>query len=461
MRRQDFRNSQLPDAPGVYFFLGKNRKILYVGRATSLRDRVKSYFSADLAERRGPQISDMVGRALSVDFKKTNSVLEAILLEADLIKKFQPPYNVKEKDDKSFNCVVITNEDFPRVLLVRKKDLDFSSLQTTNYKPQSVFGPFPHGSRLRAALKIIRKIFPFRDRCNPPTLYSNVLKNTSMENNMIISKSNMSCSLVRKDKPCFNRQIGLCPGVCTGEITKTDYARTIRHIKFLFNGEKKQILKNLESEMKAAAEARDFERAGAIKKTLFALRHIQDIALLGSNAADERGLERRLTRIESTHLSSASIRATIRVHPHLRIEAYDIAHISGTDVVGAMVLIEDGAPKKSGYRKFKIRGGFGNNDLTSLKEVIERRLNHPEWPLPALFVADGGLAQQRIIEAALKARGLSIPVAAVVKNERHRPEKVLGDEALVRAHEKSILLANSEAHRFAISFHRKVRDRIF
>ncbi len=427
MKSQGFHKLKLPDTPGVYFFLGRNKKILYIGKATSLRDRVASYFKNDLADARGPLIVQMVEETVSIDFRATDSVLEAILLEADLIKKFQPYFNTKEKSDKSFNCVVITDEDFPRVLIVRKKDIDFSSLKIDNCLPapqggagklKIIFGPFPSGSQLKDALKIIRKIFPFRDRCNPPS-HSDVLENIRIRN-----------------KACFNRQIGLCPGVCTGEISKKDYARTIQNLKLFFSGKKGQILKNLKREMNDAVKLQNFERAGEIKKTLFSLEHIQDIALIKSE------------KISTTdYLLPTSY----------RIEAYDIAHISGTDVVGAMVVLEDGMPEKSDYRKFKIKGGFGNNDVASLKEVIDRRLAHDEWLLPSLFVADGGASQKEMIEKALQALGVSIPVVAVTKNERHRPEKILGDNALIKAHERAILLANNEAHRFAIGFHRKRR----
>ena len=190
--------------------------------------------------------------------------------------------------------------------------------------------------------------------------------------------------------------------------------------------------------MKAAAKIRNFERAQEIKKTLFGLRHIQDVGLV-KNAAP------------ASDAGAAPF----------RIEAYDIAHISGTDVVGAMVVLEDGVPKKSDYRKFKIRGGFGNSDVASLKEMIDRRLKHAEWSLPALFVADGGLGQKGIVEEAIKVAGLSIPVVAVTKNDRHRPEKILGSDALIKIHERAILLANNEAHRFAISFHRARRAQKF
>src|SRR3989338_3218417 len=223
---------KLPTSPGVYFFLGSRKKILYIGKAGSLRDRVKSYFSKDIALSRSPAIQKMVQDACDISFQKTDSVLEAVILEADLIKKFKPKYNTQEKDDKSFNYVVITKEDFPRILLVRGKEL-FKN-KTINLKSEilnlkSVFGPFPQGGVLKEALKIIRKIFPFRDSCIPPhKQHPNKLENVGM----LFEKNGFG-------RPCFNRQIGLCPGVCTGEISKEEYAKTIRNIRLFFSGKKK------------------------------------------------------------------------------------------------------------------------------------------------------------------------------------------------------------------------------
>ena len=160
---QYLKKKKLPESPGVYFFLDKNKKPIYIGKATSLRDRVKSYFSKDLISARGLLLVKMLDEARSIDIKSTDSVLEALLLEADLIKKFRPIYNTKEKDDKSFNCVVITKEDFPQVLVIRKKDIDFSNLSTSHYLLSAIFGPFPNSAQLKEALNIIRKIIPFRD----------------------------------------------------------------------------------------------------------------------------------------------------------------------------------------------------------------------------------------------------------------------------------------------------------
>src|SRR3989344_5936390 len=152
MNSQDLKKFNLPDAPGVYFFLGKSRKILYIGKATSLKDRVKSYFVRDILMTRSLLIAKMLEEAKKVEFIETDSVLEALLLEASEIKKHQPIYNSKEKDDKSYNYVTITEEDYPQVLITRGS---------------GTYGPFPHGGELKEALKIIRKIFPFRDTCVP------------------------------------------------------------------------------------------------------------------------------------------------------------------------------------------------------------------------------------------------------------------------------------------------------
>ncbi len=414
MISQDFKKYKLPDAPGVYFFM-RGKKILYIGKATSLKVRVKSYFGNDLLHTRGSRVVGMVVEADSIFFKETDSVLEAIILEAAEIKKHQPIYNIKEKDDKSFNYVVITKEEYPRVLVVRGRDL----LQKKfDYKIRETFGPFTYGAQLKEAMKIIRKMFPYRDRCIPAS-----------EN-----KPN-------KVRPCFNRQIGLCPGVCTGEISKQDYAKTIKHISIFFSGNKKRLVSTLKKEMLAYAKKHNFEKAGEIKKQIFALEHIRDVSLL------------KHEQLATNNLALAT---------SFRIEAYDIAHISGTNTVGVMTAVENGELKKSDYRKFKIHGTNKNsvNDTANLKEVLIRRLGHAEWPLPNLIVVDGSTAQINITKAVLEERGFNIDIVAVVKDEKHKAKELIGKKGIVEKWEKAILLVNNEAHRFAIAFHRKLRSKL-
>ena len=240
MKLQDFKKKRLPNTPGVYIFVGAQKKRLYIGKATSLRSRVRSYFDKDVKETRGSHIVGMVEKAKTINFIETDSVLEAIILEVNLIKKHKPHYNTKEKDDKSFNYVVITKEEYPRVLLVRARELLGGPTPKSKYEVKYTFGPFPQGTLLKDALKIIRKIFPFRDKCLPVS-----------------------------GKPCFNQQIKLCPGVCMGTTSKKKYAQTIQHLKLFFEGKKGQLIKTLEKEMRNMAKNLEFEKAEEIKKTIF------------------------------------------------------------------------------------------------------------------------------------------------------------------------------------------------
>ncbi len=404
MNLADFqkRKKNIPDGPGVYFFLGKNKEVLYIGKATSLRSRVRSYFSSDLGKARGPVITGMVEKAVSIDWCETDSVLEALLLEANLIKTHKPKHNTDLKDDKSFNYVSITKEDFPAVLLIRGREL----AQRDPGDFLHVFGPFPHGLQLKDAMKIIRKIFSYRDTCIP-----------------------------NSGKPCFNRHIGLCPGVCTGEISKTDYRKIVRRITLLFQGKKTVLLKSLERDMKAAAKKEEFEEAARLRGQVFALNHIQDVSLIKD---EYRG---QPSQVGNT-----------------RIEAYDIAHMSGKAVVGVMVVIEDGAPHKDQYRKFKIKTAKGGDDAGSLREVLSRRLGHDEWPLPRVIAVDGSTAQMNAAKKVLEEFSINIPVIGVVKDEKHRPRSIQGDKVVIAGRERDILLANAEAHRFAITYHKKLRN---
>jgi len=418
MNSQDIKKFNLPDAPGVYLFK-KSNDILYIGKATSLKDRVKSYFSNDLMETRGPLVLDMVFKADKIDFIKTDSVLEALILESELIKKNQPKYNTKEKDDRSYNFVVITDEDYPRVLIERGRNLE--KIQDSRLKIKEKFGPFTNGSQLKEALKIVRKIFPFRDRCSVQT--SKIL------------------NLKSNPRPCFNYQIGLCPGVCIGTISKNEYAKTIKNIELFFEGKKKIILKDLEKEMVFLAKKHEFEKAGEIKKTIFALNHIQDVAL-----------------IKSENFSGK--RSDLGERKIFRIEAYDIAHMGGKNTVGVMTVMENGKINKNEYRKFKINKS-SQNDIAGLEEMLERRLTHEEWLFPQIIVVDGGKAQIKIAREVLQKIGQNIPVVSVVKDEHHRPKAVLGDRIIASKYSNDILLANSEAHRFAINYHKNLRRRSF
>ncbi|MDQ1299387.1 MAG: Excinuclease subunit [Patescibacteria group bacterium] len=413
MERADLSKFELPDCPGVYLFTegkGKAKKILYIGKATSLRDRVRSYFDIELIATRGPRIVDMVTKSDGVSYEATPTVLEALVREAALIREHLPPANSMGKDDKTFLYAVITDEEIPRVLAIRGAELDMKAKKViiTGLKLKAIHGPFPSGYQLREGLKLIRRIFPFYDTQKP------------------VGEGNKHLQA----KVEFNRQIGQYPK----DMSRSEYMRSIRNVSLFLSGRVKALRAQLTRDMKAFAKEERFEEAAIVRKQLFALDHIQDVALIKEDRGDDQGP---------------------------RIEAYDTAHISGTNAIGVMTVVENGVSVKKDYRTFKIQGRGGkslNDDIASLKEILSRRLGHPEWPLPKAFVVDGGKTHKKAAEDVLKEVGIGLPVVAVVKDEKHRPREVLGG---MRAgvSDADAVLVNSEAHRFAITNHRKARTR--
>lgn len=427
MQKIELHKFNLPDVPGVYLFK-QGRKVLYVGKATSLRDRVRSYFDIELIATRGPRVVDMVTRATRVSVEATPTVLEALVREAALIRKYRPRANVDGKDDKTFLYAVITKEEIPRVLAVRGKDIDFKNRKTrSNLKSGSsrfdlvlraIFGPFPSGAQLREGLRLIRRIFPFFDTLRP-----------------LDFARGKPAGKHQRAQIEFNRQIGQYPR----EFNAAEYRRTIRKVRLYLAGRGKELRRMLERDMRAAAKDEQFEKAAELRRELFALDHIQDVSLIKD--------ENRYPKFE-----------TVGQKFGYRIEGYDTAHISGTNAIGVMTVVIDGAPVKSEYRTFHIRGFKKNDDIGSLKEILSRRLNHPEWPFPKVVVVDGGKTQKKAAEAILAETGMTIPVVAVVKDERHRPREVIG---ALRADisEADAVLTNAEAHRFSLSRHRRARSR--
>lgn len=434
MKKSDLQKSNLPDMPGVYLFK-HGRKVLYVGKATSLRDRVRSYFDDELILTRGPRVVDMVTRADRITFETTPTVLEALVREATLIKKYSSVVNVEGKDDKTFLHVVITREDIPRVLVVRGKDIDFktrrlksdfnTSFQKSDFHFRAIYGPFPSGAQLREGLRIIRRIFPFFDTAKP-----------------VGTKSKHQAAQRE-----FNVQIKQSPR----NFNAKEYRCTIRHIMLFLSGRGKELRMTLEKDMRHAAKEERFEDAIKARRQLSAFDHIQDVSLI-----KDENLEQNPSTNSGQFASQ-------------RIEAYDTAHLSGTNAIGVMIVVENSTPAKSAYRIFRIRGPkkhvgrttscIQNDDIASLKEILSRRLGHPEWPLPKAIVVDGGTAHKKAAESVLKEVGVAISVVAVVKDGRHRPREIIGTRR-AGIDETDVVLANAEAHRFSLARHRHARSRL-
>ncbi|HSR89427.1 MAG TPA: GIY-YIG nuclease family protein [Candidatus Udaeobacter sp.] len=364
---------EFPLSPGVYIWRDKNNKPLYVGRATSLRRRVLQYFRKDI----DPRIGEMVSLASKVEHHQTASVLEAIILEANLIKKYWPKYNVKDKDNRSFIYIVFAKTDFPKPIIVRGRELESFPKSSAR-----IFGPYQSLTLVRNALKIIRRIFPY-STCLPT------------------------------GKACFEHQVGLCPGVCVGAISKQDYQKNINNIILLLKGEKNRLLKKLTKENPAAA---------------LALKHFQDVTLI-SREEFEAG-EQKFNRIEG----------------------YDISHFAGKEVYGSMVVFTNGQPDKSQYRLFKIKT-VTNNDLDALKEMMERRLKHTEWPTPDLILIDGGKPQIDYLSKTMVDFQVKFPFLGLSKlNGDHLvypsgTKNVFKDLALTI--KRTLQAVRDEAHRFA------------
>lgn len=256
------------------------------------------------------------------------------------------------------------------------------------------------------AMRLIRKIFPFYDTRKPLG---------------VVSKHQSA-------RVEFNRQIGQYP---QAEANKKEYLRQVRNVGLYLSGKVKGLRETLEREMREYAKNEEFEEAERIKRQLFALDHVQDVALIRED------------------------RAGRPTGP--RIEAFDTAHISGTNTVAVLTVIEDGMPDKKGYRIFNIKSAK-NDDLLALREVMSRRLSHSEWELPKAFVIDGGKTHKKTAEEVVAEFGMTIPVVAVVKDEKHRPREVIGAQR-AGITESDAVLVNSEAHRFALNAHRKARSR--
>ena len=434
-------NGELPDAPGVYFYYNEAGKLLYVGKATSLKKRVGSYF---VGTDKHPRTAELVSKIVEIKYTQVPTVIEALVLEANQIRLHKPPYNILGRDDKSFIYLCITNEDFPKPVLMRGLDLErigiqpFSKNLSAKARRQflAVYGPYLSSRSLKVALDLIRRSIPW-STCNPP-------------------------AVTGKTKPCFDAQIGKCPGVCSGAIDKQSYRRNIKKLMLFFEGKKDALLRQLKREMAAAARKNSYEAAASLRDRVFALEHIQDIGLL---MRDELTYE--LPEPAAGHINALG-----------RIEAYDIANISGTSNVAAMVVFEGGKPSKSEYRKFRIKGFEGANDVGAMEEVMRRRLaraipvgaglspaRDQAWPLPDIMIIDGGEGQVNRVEQVLREFKLDIPVVGIAKGFDRKQDRLVYDMSsaelrrVTSAFKEVFQKARDEAHRFAGAYHRNLRGR--
>lgn len=397
---------QLPDSPGVYLFFNSEKELIYVGKASSLKSRVKSYFGGKKSPR---PIEEMIHKVVDFDIEITDSALEAAILEGFYIKKHLPKYNIQWRDDKSWNYIGVTKDLFPQVITIRQHELTTDKKKEFKY----LFGPYP-GLNTKVAMKILRKLFYF------------------------------STCLPGAKRPCFYYQLGECLGVCTGEISAVDYKqRVIRPLVLFLDGKKKLLIKDIEKEMTVAAKVENFEEAARLRNQLGYLKKIQDIALLNESFMQDK------------------IGGGVNIVN--RIEGYDISNLGSSDKVGSMVVFDDAGPVKSQYRKFKIKTVMGQSDVDCLAEVLERRLQHSEWTMPNIFLIDGGLPQVNKTKKVLDALGVRTTIVGIAKgSERKRNDFFVlrADDIMkewIKNNKHLLIKVRDEAHRFAITFNRAQR----
>jgi len=419
---------QLPITPGVYYFRDAAGEIIYIGKASILKRRVSSYFQKTRHEYEKTNL--LVATIADVDWTETTSEVEALFLEAELIKRYKPFYNVREKDDKNFIYLKITTKaDFPVVSYVRRPSDDGGRY----------FGPFVSAGSVRAAMKYLRRIFPYITDPRWP-----------------------------KISP-LQYQIGVMP---RPDVDPAEYRRTIRRLMMVLDGKTTKLVDELEREMKKLARAKNYEAAAEVRNQYLALKSLSQKAIFGRDEHFDITMDVALGGL-----------ADLLKLPHLphRIEAYDISNFAGGDAVSSMIVFTDGLPHQAEYRKFRMRYNKGPNDFAMMAETMRRRFRTDartgqqkhDWKLPDLVLIDGGRGQLSAARSAMAEVGIAVGTSAgqlpAIGLAKRIEEIIVYDEA--RGEMRSIILPENsvvlhllqrvrdEAHRFAVSYHTSVRDR--
>lgn len=422
--------NQLPVKPGVYFHKNKTGQIIYVGKAAILRNRVRQYFQT--SRYRDPKTDLLVSEIADVDWIEVDSEAEALFLEAELVKRYMPKYNILLRDDKSNVYIKIDiKAKAPSVVLTRRP-VDDGSLY---------YGPFLQAWAVKKALRILRKAFPYSTHITLP------------------------------GRGCLDYHLGLCPGPETAEYDRTAYLKNLKNLILFIEGKRQKVIKLLESEMKHAARQQNYEQAAVVRNKLEVLKALQTQVLFGDN--ENLDLSKDYALYDLSRLFSID-------KPLRRIEGYDISHLQGSDTVASMVVFANGAPQKSSYRKFKMRHK-GNDDFLHMAETLKRRFtdkNIKSWGKPNLILIDGGKGQ---LSAAINALADNhLPIIGLAKKyeeiviskigsnvkldeiyldklKGYKRQETSGFVVISLPHNSHIIRllqrVRDESHRFAVSYH--------
>jgi excinuclease ABC subunit C len=411
---EDLKNriKALPLTSGVYLMKDAAGDVIYVGKAVALRRRVQSYFRGAA---RDVKTKILVSHIVDIEHIDTRSEAEALILEASLVKKLLPRYNIDLKDDKSYPYIRISGGEFPLVSVERR------SPRAPVPTEGQWFGPYTDAVLIREALNLIRKIFPFRS-CDPLPV-----------------------------KACLYHDIGLCPAPCIGAVTAKAYRRNIASIALILDGGRDELTRRLRRDMEDCAAAKDFEGAAVLRDQLRAVGALYSSSADVNYYKEEEQLQRALG---------------LPRRPE-RIECIDISTTMGERAVGSLVSFLNGRPDKANYRRFRIKSVEGMDDFRMVAEVVRRRygrLQREGKPYPDLVMIDGGKGQLGAAAEELKNLGISIPLISLAKREEEvflpgrRNPVILARNSLAL---KILQRARDEAHRFAITYHRLLRGKKF
>jgi excinuclease ABC subunit C len=410
----------LPAKPGVYLFKDKAGNVLYVGKALNLRNRVKNYYRQKLLNNR---TINLLNESKKVDYIPTSSEIESLLLEARLVKQYQPKFNVRLKDDKRYLYVGITREKYPAVRLIRQPEKQEDLL--------GWFGPFPTAQSIREIIRLMRRIFPFR-----------------------------SCRKLPKS-PCLYYRLNLCPGMCANLVK--NYSLTIQKIRLFLNGEIGKLINQLTGQMKEAARELKFEEAHQTKRQI---EMIQTLLGRFKQIPEEEKPRQQLEQLRRMIVRYQEFDPFV-IH---RLEAYDVANLGEKIIVGAMVVFIDGEPSNSLYRQFKIQGSW--DDPGGIRQILKRRLTHKEWLYSQVILVDGGKGQVSAAFESLKEFRLigQIGLVGLAKKEEKifipkiSQNQIIGWKLLSYSAGSPVLQilqqARDEAHRFAQRYYRKLYKKI-
>ena len=425
---------KLPECPGVYLHKDASGQIIYVGKAVNLSRRVHQYFQSP--KNMHPKVAAMVSHVASFEYIRCKTEVDALILENQLIKKYQPQYNILLRDDKTYPYIKVTLADeYPRIAKTRRAQNDGSRY----------FGPYPWVGTMDTVIELLNSLYQLK-RCT-------------------------TVSFPAGHKPCLNYHIERCQGMCIGAVDKDEYAARIEKVIAFLDGDDREVLGILKERMQLASDNMEYEQAAAYRDYIQAVKEMNGMLKDPEKAKDPQfAFIREKERLASLREALAGVFGQDLAEKIHRIEAYDISDLQGFDSVAGMVVFEDGKPQKKLYRRFKIKTVEGADDTGSLQEVLFRRFKEAQKGnasfenLPDLILMDGGLGQVHAAEAVLSALRIDIPVAGMAKDDKHRTRALIYKDEEYPLRGKQALFGyigtiQEEVHRFAIDYHHKLRTK--